>query len=351
MSEFYTNVQIARNNVLVRGIDDNGNPFKNKIKFQPTLFYPDPSGTRESMDGTKVKELSFASIKDAKDFFVEHKDVQNIYGNTRWQYQYITNTYSDDIVFDPELIRVLNIDIEVASEDGFPNPTEALQPITAIGIKDSRTENYYVFGLGDYKTSRKDIIYFKCKNEELLLKSFILWMEDMKADVITGWNVKYFDLPYIINRAIRLGIEYKKMSPWGSIHEGKTLLYGKESQYYNIVGVSILDYLILYKKYILAPRESYRLDFIGYIELGLQKLTNSEQIAGYNLYKTNYQKFIDYNIRDIEIVNDLDKKLNLLNLVFAVAYRARINYEDVSSPVRTWDNLITNYLWKRNIVI
>ena len=184
-----------------------------------------------------------------------------------------------------------------------------------------------------------------------MLDSFYHWWTTNYPNIITGWNCKFFDIPYLINRYKHFEhFKVNNLSPSGVINDRSVFIAGRENYYYTIPGISILDYLDLYKKFTYKVRESYRLDYIGFVELGLKKVAVGE-VQGYDLYKTNYQKFIEYNIRDVEIVEKLDEKMKLLELVVTIAYESKINFEDVFSPVRTWDSIIYNFLKKRNVVI
>ena len=126
---------------------------------------------------------------------------------------------------------------------------------------------------------------------------------------------------------------------------------GREYNVYSIVGVTTLDYLELYKKFTYVNRESYRLDFIGEVELGQKKLDHSEFDTFKDFYKGNWKKFIDYNIKDVELVDRLEDKMKLIELVITMAFDAKVNFIDPMAQVRMWDTIIYNYLKKRNIVI
>mgnify|MGYP003322977599 FL=1 len=196
----------------------------------------------------------------------------------------------------------------------------------------------------------KKILYNECDDEDDLIENFLQWWETNYPHIITGWNCKFFDIPYLVNRIKNLDKQPARLSPVGVLNDRSVVIAGRENQFYTLVGVSTLDYIDLYKKFTYKVRESYRLDYIGSVELGLKKLS-VEDVQGYDLYKTNYQKFIEYNIRDVEIVEKLEEKMKLLELVITLAYESKINFEDVFSPVRTWDAIIYNFLKSKNIII
>ena len=128
-------------------------------------------------------------------------------------------------------------------------------------------------------------------------------------------------------------------------------LGGKEIQTYEIYGVETLDYLSTYRKFTSINQESYRLDHIAFVELGERKLDYSEQGSLHLLYKNDYQKFIEYNIKDVELVEQLEGKMKLLEMVVSLAYLSKVNYGNTFGQVRMWDTLIYNNLLRKNIVI
>lgn len=236
---------------------------------------------------------------------------------------------------------------------GFPDPIIASNIITAITVKNHK--GIYVFGCGDFTTERKDIKYTKCSSEVDLIRSFLsFWVSDY-PDILTGWNINFFDIPYLVNRITNvLGNDYaKRLSPWGILRERRTVIMGREQITYIPLGVSSLDYIDLYKKFSPggASQESYRLDNIAFVELSERKLSYEEYGNLHNLYKENFQKYIEYNIRDVELVEKLDNKLKLIDLALTLAYDSKTNYEDVFSQVRMWDSIIYNHLMEKNIVI
>ena len=298
-----------------------------------------------------MADIKFPSIKECKDFIDQYSGVTNykIFGNTNYVFQLLSEQYADDIQWDKSKILIYTLDIEVASDDGFPDIRLANAPITAITVHNSINDTYYVFGTGDY-TPDKNIKYFRLDNEEEMMQVFLDWWKDNPPHIITGWNCKFFDIPYIVNRMKYLDIEAKYLSPIKRVVDKNVVIAGRDNMYYTIIGISTLDYIDLYKKYTYKARESYRLDYIGQVELGMGKITDDE-MQGYDLYKTDYQKFIEYNIKDVEIVKKLDDKMKLLDLVITIAYESKINFEDVFSPVKTWETIIYNFLRKQNIAV
>jgi len=355
--KFYTNIATYGNNILYRGVN-NGRKIKLKIEYSPTLYVSSKKETQyKSLFGESLEAINFKTIKQARDFIKKYEEVSNfkIYGQERFEYAFISDEFKGLIDWNLNDISVCFFDIEVGSESGFPEPNLANEPITAITIK-RMNGNFIVYGCGDFVNTRNDVTYIKCKDEYTLCKTFLSDWSSNYPDVITGWNTKFFDIPYIVNRFKRIlgEEETNKLSPWNIVRErivrGKT---GKELQTYNILGVSDLDYIELYKWY--APngksQESYKLDHIASEELNETKLSYEEYDNLHQLYRLNYQKFIEYNIKDVELILKLEEKLKLLELGLTLAYDTKSNYEDIFAQTRMWDSLIYSYLLEKNIIV
>ena len=352
--QFYTNVFPFGDKMFVRGYD-NGRAFNRKIDFFPTLYVPSKKDSAwRTLEGAVIDEIKPGTVKETREFVKRYENVDgfDIYGNTNYVCQYISDTYESDIRFDMENIRVFSIDIETATEDGFPDIKAANEEVLLITIKDSQSKQIVTFGSRPYENKRSDVKYIQCNNELHLLKEFIIFWQQNYPDVITGWNTEFFDIPYLVKRIDReLGELFsKKLSPWGYINERKTFIKGNEEIHYDIHGIAHLDYLELYKKFTYTKQESYRLDYIAGEELGDAKKVNPEDNFK-DFYNNHWQKFVDYNIHDTELVDRLEDKMRLIELCLTMAYNAKINYEDVFSQVRMWDAIIYNHLRKKKIAI
>ena len=366
--EFYTNVTRYGNSLLYRGYK-NGKRFEDRIKFSPTLYQADPNGTAYTMNGVRVSPRLFDTMSAVKDYQQAWKDVggadKTLYGQTNFVSSFIQEKFPDTIEFNRDIINVSTIDIEVASDDGFPTPEEAAYPVISITIKNNIDNIYYVWGLYDYNPSAciidnissSDIVYVRCADErELLLRFLAHWSSDRHSpDVVTGWNTRFFDIPYLVNRITRfIGEDFaKKMSPWGVVNPRSVTTMGREQQYYNLEGIASLDYLELFKKfgYSYGAQESYKLDHIGHIVLDERKLSFEEFSSLHSLYKHDFQKFIDYNIKDVQLVDRLEDKMGLITLALTMAYRGGVNYTDTLGTTAIWDSIIFRDLANQGIII
>jgi len=355
MSKYYTNVAVHSNNILFRGVN-NGRRVKGKVPYSPTLFLQSNKSTEwRSLFNEPLEAMKFETIREARDFVKRYEEVSNfkIYGNTRYEYAFIADNHRGIIDWDISDLSVAIIDIEVGSDNGFPDPYKAHEPITAIAIH-QLNGGTTVYGCGEYKVQGEEI-YIKCKDEIDLCKKFLTDWSDNCPDVVTGWNTKFFDIPYIVNRLTRvLGEDsVKKLSPWGVYSERKTVFKGREQTVYDIVGVAALDYMELYQWY--APggksQESYRLDNIAQVELGEGKIAYDDYDNLHQLYKQNYQLFIEYNIKDVHLILKMEDKLKLIELALTLAYDTKCNYDDVFAQTRMWDALIYSYLLNKKIIV
>ena len=355
---FYTYARHYGDKILVRGVK-NGERFTSRHDFRPTLFVKsDKPSEYKSIFGESVSPIQFESNKEATDFFSRYKDVANfpVFGQNYYAYQYITEKYPGKIEWDAKKMAIYSIDIETTSEGGFPNVDSPSEQVLVITLQNNNTKKITTFGLGEFapsaETAEYDIDYHACSDEYGLLKTFLEWWEDNTPDVITGWNSNLFDIPYLLARTEKIlgDNEHKRYSPFGFVQKRNVKFMGQEKTAFEIVGVAQLDYLDLYKKFTYVTRESYKLDFIPETELGKNILE-----SGFETFKEHYEKdwngFVEYNIIDTVLVDELEDKMKLIELAITMAYDAKCNFNDVYSAVRTWDSLLYNHLWEKKIVL
>jgi DNA polymerase elongation subunit (family B) len=276
-----------------------------------------------------------------------------IYGQIDPQYQFIAETYGSEgeLEYDSSLIRVAFIDIECESEDGFPSMDDPEERINAITVH--MKGKTHVLALGQFHS---DEVKYECFTDEAkLLSAFLDLWEELDPDILTGWNVVFFDVPYLYRRMERvLGRKVaQRMSPWQDVRERKGAVnsLGQASIAYYINGIAILDYIDLYKKFTFINQESYKLEFIASQELGEGKMSYDDYSSITEFYRKDFQRFVEYNIRDVLLVVKLEDKLRLLELAHGLAYSARGNFGDVFTQVRMWDSIIYNYLRTKHVTI
>lgn len=351
--KFYTDAQSWGNVILARGWDEDGKRVQQKIAYQPTLYVPckEDSGF-QNIYNEPVAPVKFDTIAEARDFVKKHRGMDGfpIYGMTQFQYTWINETF-DEVNFDQDKMSIGIIDIEVGSDDGFPEPRQAKKPVTSIAL--GWRGKYLVFGCGDYKPHLPNVTYFKCNDETQLLSRFIQAWQKVDLDMVVGWNNQKFDMPYLINRIRRvLGDEYvKKLSPWGIVLERMIETRYGEEQVYDIFGIATIDYMDVYKKHAYIPQESWKLDHVASTDCGIAKVDYSEYVTLHRLFTENFQKFVEYNIRDVELIEALENRHKLLRMVISLTYDSKINFSDAMGSVRLWDVIIHNELAKDCFVV
>ena len=355
--KFYTNVQMVGDQILLRGYED-GKRFSNRDIYKPTMFVSSKRETKyKTLTGDYVEPIKPGTIKETREFISKYDGVDGfkLYGFERFIYQFISDNYPEDqIEFDISKIKLVTIDIETRSENGFPDVESASEEILLVTIQDYTTKEIITWGTRPFNNTHDHVDYRLCNDENHLLSSFIQWWIENTPDVVTGWNCEFFDIPYITGRLNRvLGSKLmKRLSPWGLVTQSDVVVRGRKNFIVDIGGVSVLDYMRLYKWSPGTPnQESFRLDYIAQQELGQKKLDHSEFDTFKDFYTNGWQKFVEYNIIDVELVDRMEDKLKLIELALTMAYDAKVNYQDIFFQVRLWDCIIYNELKKRNIAI
>lgn len=354
MSKFYTYVGIRGNRILYRGYDGSKRIHRAE-PFYPTVYVPAINKKTEwtTLEGKYVEPFKPGNIDETRKFIDDYKDVSGfeIYGNNDFVYQFIGEEYPNDVSYDYNQLRIAYLDIETECENGFPNIEQADQQINVITIR--LQDQTYTFCLGKATPVDANHHVYSYTKEDVMLEQFLQFWQDKDFDIITGWNVQFFDIPYIIHRLANVLDESapKRLSPWGQLKTRQVAVRQQEHTVYDIVGISTLDYFDLYRKFTFVNRESYKLDHIAYVELGERKASfeGFDNIQAF--YRGDFDKFVAYNHKDVQLVLRLEEKLRLLELALALAYSAKVNHRDVFSQVRTWDTIIYHYLHKHNIVI
>jgi len=310
--------------IILYGYDENGRPATFKIPHICTAKYEVKYPTNQkSIFNTNIATKNFDTSYERWKWLQSLSDNVKVFEAFRPEVEFLHQHFSRDFLkedFNTQPLRTHYIDIEVAVEDTWCEPQEAGFPINLITIYDSHYKRYYSWVLGDVKNTLddKDIIIFKFKDEAELLKSFLDWFKINYPDVITGWNIRNFDIVYIIRRLENvLGIKAaEQISPVRKYRyrEGHDVK-GRPTANYTIEGITQLDLLVLYRdkfKIAQALDGGYNLDNVGEHELGERKLQYEGTFRDF--YRRDFQKFFEYNIRDVELTVKLEEKLQLIPL-------------------------------------
>jgi len=366
LSGFYTSVDRFGNSLLYRGYGANGNKIFQKIKYKPTLYIESKKSDTawKALDGTPVEPMHFDTMREAKEFEKTYEDVPNfkIYGNNRHIPAFIQSQFPNEIQYSRSLVDIASLDIETSYGDGFPDVDNPVNQILTIAYKSSKDDTYRVWGMKPYDATKTElngvnIDYRQYTAESSMLEAFInFWSkEENIPDIITGWNTRFFDIPYMVSRmAFLLGEDkVKELSPWKKIDRKEITIQGRKQVTFDIVGIQHLDYMELFKKfaYTYGNQESYSLNHISSVVLGEKKLDYSEVGTLRDLYDADFQMFIDYNIKDVELIERLEEKLGLITLVLTMAYLGGVNYTDTLGTTAIWDSIIFRRLARSRIAV
>lgn len=346
----YTCATTISNHVYLRARARDGAPIYVDQKYLPTYYTPVPEAqaTHRGYEGMPLCAKTYPTLYDGREAI--EKSRVPVYGNIQPEYMVLHDALgTKDVEWEFERLYIQFIDIEVDSEHGFAKPEDPFAEVTSITVTwfHMGKTGTVVYGRKDYEV-KGDELYIKCDTEnELLLR----YLDDLRSagdypDVITGWNVQFYDMPYLVARMTKLFTEdtWEKLSPFNRIATRNVIILGRTQVVVDIKGIAILDYLELYRKFTYSQQESYRLDHIATVELKEKKMSFKEYKTLRRLYKENHQLFIEYNIQDVRLVVRLDDKLKLLELVFALAYGAKANFADCFKQVRLWDIMIYHKL-------
>ena len=305
--------------------------------FKNYAYVRDGSGTYQSIYGDKLKKVTYWTEEDFKTGRVFESDVP-------LETRILLDRYEDSD--EPSKNhRELFFDIEVEVTDGFPEPSKAQNKVTSVAMYTKHDGKYRVYVLGEGQNNIKDEVDIRFySTESELLKEFLRYWIKVQPTCITGWNTNGFDIPYLYNRLSKvLGEEFANaLSPI------QIVKYNPNKKMYRIAGVSSLDYMDLYRKFTYTQQSSYRLDHIGTIEVGLGKVEYEGTLD--DLYRDDIDKFIEYNLNDVEIVKALDQKFKLLDLARAVSHLGRIPYEEVYFSSRYIEGAMLVYLRSLGLV-
>lgn len=336
----YQNVYIDTHNdeTVVYVWDDNNQLLTYPWSQFAYAYTEHPSGTFKSMDGKRLNKV-YGNFRNRGGFY--ETDLPR-------ETRVLTDLYLNED--EPSTGNVvLFFDIEVSMEDGLPNVKTATNEITSIAVYDPTISKYSVFVLdkSELYTNRMvdgtDIIF--CKSEIELLHKFIDLYEEIRPTIITGWNSNGFDVPYLYNRLVSVcgRSTANRLSPIGKVK------YSERLEQYKIAGVSSLDYFDLYKKFTYTQQANYRLDTIGRIEVGMGKVPYEGSLD--QLFRENLETFIEYNLQDVRIIVELDKKLKLIELVRGICHLGHVPYEDYGMSSRFLEGTIVTYLHRKGIIV
>ncbi len=337
----YQNIYYERAKNLIHLWDDKSG--YQTFPYRKYAYKKDPYGEYRSMYGDRLTKIGKWEKDDAEDLF--ESDVPE---TTR----VLVDIYDNDLPSNGH--RVLTFDIEVEMITGLPNTKEAKNEITAIAAHDGATKLFDVFVLDkerkvknkatNFSKDGREVKVHIFDNERNLLYAFLNYYEEINPTILTGWNIDFFDIPYLYNRIKNVCGEgnAKRLSPIGQS------FYSPYRDKWQFGGVSILDYINLYKTYTYTLEASYTLNYIATKELGRGKVEYEGSLD--DLFENDLEKFIEYNIVDVDLVVAMDNKLQFIELCRAVCHAGFVPYEDYIFSSKWLEGACLGYLKKKGLV-
>lgn len=316
---------------------ENGDRIVTSVPCLPHFYYEDNNGHETSIFNTKLKLKEFKNHFD-KYKFIKERGLSRIFDNYTPVQQVLINQYwnhNDSEEFVKHPLKIYFVDIEAVGSNGFSSPHDPQEEICVITLFDTQKQKYMVWGLQQYSSKSPDVLYNFCTSEQELLLKFIDYFQLDPPDILSGWSSDRYDVPYIINRIVKiLGDDSAdRLSPhqrrYTKLFAGK---FGKQEIVHRIDGISCVDYLDIYKKFCPNNRESYKLDYIGQVELDQAKVDYGDQSL-YEFMTNDWETFVDYNIQDVRLLVKLEENLKYIELLRMLAYVGCTTFESALGTV------------------
>lgn len=358
----YRNIYYDNNNECVHLFTWNSKGERVKVicGYSPYLYIESQNGCDgKSIFNSSLKKVKFNNQR-ARNKFVEETPIERLFYNLGTDQQFLLDNFRNDVdkpEYGKQPLKIFYIDIETYSDGtGFSKASDADDPINLITIYDSLSEKFYTFGCKTYATLEENVRYTKCTSEKDLLIQFMKFWKKDYPDVVTGWNIDNYDIPYIINRIAKVWEDESKpreLSPVGRIQFREKVSVNKLGQAIDrwyIHGISILDYMEVYQTFSMGDRESYGLNYIGEYELGEGKVA----VGSYSLSRLadeDWMKFVDYNIQDVRILIKLEEKLKYLKLIRNLSYRGFVPFTKALAKVSVITGAVAHQAMRDGYII
>jgi DNA polymerase elongation subunit (family B) len=345
--------------VFLRTWTEDGERIDTEIPFRP-YFYVEHEGAKDAISifKTTLAKKTFKNSLERKKY-LDNTSLTRIFHNLGPEQQFLIEMYKE-INNDPNFSKfplktfLLDIEVDTTYDSTFPTPEKAAVPINLITVYDTLTKTTHTWGLGNhYKPSSADCIYHRCDTEHNLILQFIDFWKSDYPDIASGWNSSGFDFPYIINRFAKLfGEDFvNQLSPVGSVRGRKVFTdMGKEMTVWSISGISLIDYMDLYKTFSPGERESFSLNYISELELGEGKIAHNAVSLG-ELAHSDWKLFVDYNIQDVHLLVKLEEKLKFLEIARMLSYKGCTNFEAALGKVAIVTGAVSIQASKQGFVI
>jgi DNA polymerase elongation subunit (family B) len=354
----YVDAMFDRDQDIIRAVERrDGKRHFHEYQAKYTFYYKDPKGKYKSVYGDPLSRIVCKNTKDFRKEVAINRDRQLFESDINPIFQCLSENYLNQDA--PKLnIAFFDIETDFDPERGFADPSDPFMPITSISVYLQWLDTMVCIAVPPktltMEQAKKEVEgidnVMLVEKEGEMIDTFLTLIED--ADILSGWNSEGYDIPYTVNRTARVlsKDDTRRFCLWGQLPKKRTYeKFGKESETFDLVGRVHLDSLNLYRKYTYEERHSYRLDAIGEIEVGENKVAYEGTLD--QLYNQDFRKFIEYNIQDTALLDKLDKKLRFIDLSNTIAHENTVLIQTTMGAVAVTEQGIINEAHHRGLQV
>jgi DNA polymerase elongation subunit (family B) len=354
----YVDAFFDRDADIIRAVErKDGKRIYREYQSKYTFYYKDQRGKYKSVFGDPLSRIVCKSTKDFRKEVAINRDKTLFESDINPIFQCLSENYLNQDA--PKLnVAFFDIETDFDPERGFADPSDPFMPITSISVYLQWLETMICLAVPP-KTLTMDeakkelegidnVMLFEKEGE--MIDTFLTLIED--SDILSGWNSEGYDIPYTVNRTARVlsKDDTRRFCLWGQLPKKRMYeKFGKESQTFDLVGRVHLDSLNLYRKYTYEERHTYRLDAIGEIEVGENKVPYEGTLDA--LYNNDFRKFIEFNIQDTALLDKLDKKLQFIDLSNTIAHENTVLIQTTMGAVAVTEQGIINEAHSRGLQV
>ena len=354
----YVDAMFDRDQDIIRVVERrDGKRHFTEYPAKYTFYYKDERGKYKSVYGDPLSRIVCKNTKDFRKEVAINKDKTLFESDINPIFQCLSENYLNQDA--PKLnIAFFDIETDFDPERGFADPSDPFMPITSISVYLQWLETMVCLAVPPktltMEQAKKElegidnVMLFEKEGE--MIDTFLTLIED--ADILSGWNSEGYDIPYTVNRTSRVlsKDDTRRFCLWGQLPKKREYeKYGKSAVTFDLIGRVHLDSLELYRKYTYEERHSYRLDAIGEIEVGENKVPYEGTLD--QLYNNDFRKFIEYNIQDTALLDKLDKKLRFIDLSNTVAHENTVLLQTTMGAVAVTEQGIVNEAHNRGLQV
>jgi len=354
----YVDAMFDRDSDIIRAVErKDGKRTYREYPVKYTFYYKDQRGKYKSVYGDPLSRIVCKNTKDFRKEVAINRDKELFESDINPIFQCLSEHYLNQDA--PKLnIAFFDIETDFDPEKGFADPSDPFMPITSISVYLQWLETMVCLAVPPktltMEQAKKElegidnVMLFEKEGD--MIDTFLTLIED--SDILSGWNSEGYDIPYTVNRTARVlsKDDTRRFCLWGQLPKKRMYeKFGKESETFDLVGRVHLDSLNLYRKYTYEERHTYRLDAIGEIEVGENKVPYEGTLDA--LYNNDFRKFIEYNIQDTALLDKLDKKLRFIDLSNELAHANTVLLQTTMGAVAVTEQAIVNEAWHRGLQV